>query len=225
MKHILSFFTLVLLSCCARGQDYAVIGFSAGYRQNNYFHDGITRIPDSFGSFFFELGSFGTFAPTSGNTSDWLSHWHPLERAYNLLDTIYPYQARLYSNDDPFATNEMGYIWGFDSQNSTSPMEWILISNTSHPEQDRTWTWPEVGTGVPWYVTNSNIAIVGSVGPETKDANPNSPTYIQTALVPGIPEPSGLSLLFLGLALLSARGRSNRTVNPMGSAADARIRT
>lgn len=110
-------------------------------------------------SFVFELGAFdltGGFTPTSLNTSEWAARWRPAQRNfYNVSTRIFSGSYAVTSNASPFATTQVGYLWGHHCSGQNG--EWILLSNSN-------WKWPMVGgmnPPVPWTVANASTPIVG----------------------------------------------------------------
>ena len=108
-------------------------------------------------SYVFELGAFTEgFVPSLANVSQWITHWHGVQRAiYDPSSQAYTNRYDVESNDSPYSQGSRGYVWGYGVDTN----EWILMT-------DAMWTWPKVGgTGFPvsWSTRNATDVKVGSV--------------------------------------------------------------
>lgn len=177
-------------------------------------------------SFIFELGSFGSFIPTSSNQTDWLSNWKVFDRAQapgssgwnpspgNPNLTYLSSSATLltggYSSETSlppftFAAGEQAYIFVYNRLDLDLGSEWALITNNaSDGNQLDDWLMPAPGgkTDFPieWRLSNASAVLYGGVndiqGPGVYTVDPGS-FALQTHAVP---EPAGMLLLFLSVA-------------------------
>src|SRR5688572_1749577 len=76
--------------------------------------------------FTFSLGSFGGFAPTSGNTSLWLGNFTSIGSTnWDETFTQFSGTATLSNNLAPFATNTQAYVWGYNFNTISAGSEWV----------------------------------------------------------------------------------------------------
>ncbi len=107
----------------------------------------------------FELGAFlPGFTPTCANTAAWKTNWRAAQfSAYNPVTASFSNSYEVTSNVSPFATSQLGYIWGHNASDTNG--EWFLVSAP-------TWRWPAVG-GIQqpeeWSVNNASTIILGGV--------------------------------------------------------------
>jgi hypothetical protein len=143
--------------------------------------------------YFFELGSFGTFIPTSGNMSDWMTNWKPFDRAYappasgwNSSAGIVAHSAVLevdfttsnteLSQANLFNLGEQAYIWVYsDTLGNPNPVptlgtsfQWALVTNNSTdgtPADD--WLFPapsgHVNTTLDWRIEDATYTPFGGL--------------------------------------------------------------
>ena len=179
-------------------------------------------------SFTFELGTFGNgFAPTAGNTDQWLANWTPLTNSsgiavpeasvqYGTINTIFgptdgfSSSATLEHNDSPFGIGQQGYIFGYDSLSGEA--DWILLTNTD-PTPDE-WTYANA-TGISftesWTVGTAGDAIVGNVNFFDGKGDFISMQSGSVSLPPAVPEPSTAAIFAvaaLGFGLRRRRPRA-----------------
>ncbi len=140
------------------------------------------------GSFNFYLGSFNSFTPTAGNTSQWNANFVSLSStAWSVDDQAFSGAAVLSSNA-VFAQGSQAYIWGQGVVSGIT--EWILITNNS-------WLFPASGNLLPtsWDLTDAGTGtVIGTLGTAQIGADP----YMRTSAVP---EPSTYAAVFGVLAI------------------------
>lgn len=149
-------------------------------------------------SFTFTLGSFGSFVPTSSNTSDWLTNFTAVgvngSATWDTDFTQFSKTATLANNNGVFATTNQAYIWGYNTQTTGTGTEWILFTNTN-------WKFPTSTNILPtsWDLSDSGtVAVVGTLNA------PGSNTYFSLSAISGaaVPEPSTYAQIALGLGAL-----------------------
>lgn len=152
------------------------------------------------GSFTFTLGSFGTFTPTSSNTSDWFTNFTAVATngsiAWDTGFTQFSQTATLANNSGVFATANQAYIWGYNTQTPGTGTEWILFTNTN-------WKFPTASNILPtnWGLSDSGtIAVLGTLNAPSDGVS----TYFQLTSVTSaaVPEPSTYAQIALGLGAL-----------------------
>jgi hypothetical protein len=171
----------------------------------------------------FELGTFGTFVPTSINIDLWLTNWKAFDRAtvpigFNPSEGWVSSAATLEADmtssrsDLPqhtFTVGEQAYIMVYDSLALSDPAtELALITDAS-------WLMPTSDTHSPdtrdWRINAAGTAVFGGLnniqGPGQYGVNPNA-FVLQTHNSPSpIPEP-GSALLLTSLGLMFRRRRA-----------------
>ena len=190
---IRSILFIAALLCCAR-VNAVEINFTSPAFEVAKTSGGI----DLTGSFTFTLGSFGAFAPTSSNTSDWFSNFTPVATkgsiAWDTDFTQFSQTATLANNSGVFATTNQAYIWGYNTQTPGTGTEWILFTNTN-------WKFPTSTNILPtsWDLSDAGTtAVLGTLNA------PGSQIYFSLASVgaAAIPEPSTYAQIVLGLGAL-----------------------
>lgn len=159
------------------------------------FEIGVTSTGASLTSgFTFSIGSFGSFTPTAGNTSQWLANFASLGSiAWDTDLTQYSNTVTLSGNGVAFDTNTQAYVWGYDFTSGSSG-QWILLTNAN-------WKFPTSTNLLPteWDASDAGTyAVVGTIA-STLGANP----YLQTQAVnpTAVPEPAAVAAL-LGFAAI-----------------------
>jgi hypothetical protein len=149
-------------------------------------------------SYTFQLGSFGSFAPTLGNVSDWTSNFQSLGQAsWDDLFTNFSGTAQLASNSGAFSTANTAYIWGYNTKTIGSGTEWVLLTNTA-------WAFPDTSAAIAFPDTftvdlsNGTTAVVGTLA--VSGADP----YLMTASI-AVPEPATYAAV-LGAMVLGVVG-------------------
>jgi len=218
MRLLLLTFTTLALAASARG---------AGIGWGNSPFDPVPMV-DNYGNalddtYVFELGTFGSFVPTSSNTELWAVNWKLLSVAAAPNDwfpEIPSFGQNLTFNTNgtvqglpgsaTFTAGEQAYLWVHSGD------QWALVTDTSPSNlADDEWVIPNPNDGSPdsqvtWVLDNADVVIVGGVNgiqsgtPFSYD--PGSNFRLQTAV---IPEP-GSSLLVLLAGCLARFHRFRR---------------
>ena len=179
-------------------------------------------------SFTFELGTFANgFAPTAGNTDQWLANWTPVTSSsgtphpdastqYGTVPTIFgptdgfSGEVTLDHNNAPFVLGQQGYIFGYDSL--TGEADWILLTNTD-PAPDE-WTYTTATGGIAflesWTVGTATGAIVGNINFTDGKGDFISMQTGAVSLPPAVPEPSTAAFLAAAAIGLGLRRRRKR---------------
>ncbi len=119
----------------------------------------------------FEIGYFDSgFTPTSGNTTEWASHWTVIDRTtYNPDTKFFASSVEFTSNVAPYLEGQQVYMWGSFSSTTN---EWILAT-------DAAWLWPSASLGFPvtWNIRFASTVVVGNIN------DSGTPHLLQTAEV------------------------------------------
>jgi hypothetical protein len=176
-------------------------------------------------SFTFEIGTFGnSFIPTDQNLHEWSTYWKVFDRAvtgdgYNPTTDYFTSNATLQSNGQSsagfgtstFATDEVAYLWVYNSLNLLPSSEWALVRDSSN-DSTSAWAMPVSDVGNPssldWDLFNADSSVFGQVngfmggGIYTPISEPLGVAWLQTAAVP---EPSSAMFLILTATLAMRR--------------------
>jgi hypothetical protein len=142
-------------------------------------------------NYFFELGSFGSFTPTSANMADWLANWKPFDRAYApatwnsavgnvsasaTLETDFTTDNATLSQANTFAEGDQAYIWVYrDVAGNPTPspaydigLEWALVTNDSSDTiVADDWTFPapsgHIVANLDWRIEDASTVIFGGL--------------------------------------------------------------
>lgn len=144
-------------------------------------------------TYYFELGSFGTFIPNAANMGDWLTNWKVFDRAQAplsegwdsssgslghsaVLEVDFTTSNASLSQSVTFAAGEQAYIWVYQDTTGTptpSPtldpgFEWALVTNNSldgEPADD--WVFPSpsghVVSTLDWRIEDANATPFGGL--------------------------------------------------------------
>lgn len=110
--------------------------------------------------FQFELGGFaGGFVPTPQNTSEWASHWIPVQRTrFNPRTRWFSSLVTVSPTSSPLQPGHPVYVWGFGGPESSG--EWTLFRS------DR-WFWPKANPANPvplqWFAKDATQVVLGSI--------------------------------------------------------------
>jgi hypothetical protein len=177
-------------------------------------------------SFVFELGTFGSFVPTSSNIDQWQANWNLLDRAEAPAVSGWNSGAQYFtssftfetdgtvsglSGSSIFTTGQQAYLW------VQSGEEWALVTdNTVGSTANDIWQLPNPGDDLAqpltWSLNTATTAIIGGVNGTqsttgTHAFDPaNNTLRLQTHVVP---EP-GTALLILVAGCLARLRRSAR---------------
>jgi hypothetical protein len=176
-------------------------------------------------TYHFELGTFGTFAPTPNNIADWRAHWKLLDEGnYSLITKLFIGSASL-SHDAStgqrttsiadvagsaamFAANEQMYIWAYNDLNRDTNTEWGIFTRTNTTDvSNPDWKLPpgpDLQTSFPFYAftPDANLALYGGTPNASGSGSHASPTvYFSMQTYGFIPEPSNVLLLGIGSCL------------------------
>ena len=182
-------------------------------------------------SYTFELGSFGSFMPTSNNLDEWLANWKVFDRAtapgangYNPTAGYVSRSAVLEADqttantslpqDVTFQQGEQAYIFVYQGLDLNSVFEWALVTNDSSDGNSADdWLFPVSDTRSPdaldWKINGATTAVFGG---ENGVQGPGDYTGTQPGFVlqtaGAVPEPgSALFILLSGLLLHFRRKR------------------
>jgi hypothetical protein len=97
-----------------------------------------------------DLGTFGSFVPTTANMDQWAANWKPFDRAsvttdpqtYNpslnffsstatVTQTNQSSSLNIPASSNTFAPGEQAYIWFYNTQTYGAGLEWALVTNNS----------------------------------------------------------------------------------------------
>ena len=183
-------------------------------------------------SYTFELGSFGSFIPTSTNMDEWLTNWKVFDRAtapgvngYNpdagyvassaVLEADQTTDNLSLPQDVTFEQGEQAYIFAYQGLDLNSVIEWALVTNdSSDGDSADDWIFPISDTRSPdtldWKINGASAAVFGG---ENGTQGPGDYTGTQTGFVlqtaTAVPEPgSALFILLSGLLMNFRRKRS-----------------
>lgn len=177
----------------------------------------------------FEIGTFGTFAPTYQNVDQWEANWHVIDRAFDPDSNGWNSTEQFFGGTvdfdlsghssspdanptDVFTQGDVVYLWAYNSKSIVPSSEWALLgygadsNNTGDP-----WVIPDPLASVSpnWNLSDAHDTIVGGAndiqGPGTYSATPGV-FSLQTAVVP---EP-GSALLLLAAAATHLIRRARR---------------
>ena len=222
MKNLAIFFCLLVLPLSARTIDW-------GNAVDDMLHDSYGLMLDD--SFIFELGSFGSFAPTALNIDQWSSNWKAFDQAlapasagWHSASGFFSSSATLIAGglssesatlgSHVFTENEQAYIWVYNRLDYDPATEWALITNNSidgNVLDD--WLFPAVGgktdDPVEWRLSAATGVIYGGLDNAQGDGYYSVDPGIfalQTHTI--VPEP-GSALLVLAIGII-ARCRRRR---------------
>jgi len=188
-------------------------------------------------SFSFEMGTFGSFVPTSENMSDWGSNWKVFDKAYlddangwNWEDRFFT-RSVVHNSDGTssspfanppftlsphvFAENEVVYLWVYNSKDHVSGSEWALVTDGlgGLNSYDR-WLMPDPSESssisYEWHLDDAGEVILGGANNVQGDGSftANLSTFnLQTSAVP---EPTSALLLLGALAWLGWQSQRRR---------------
>jgi len=180
------------------------------------------------GSFSFEIGSFGSFIPTTANIALWAANWKVFDRVFDPTPADpddgdpegwnVPSQFFVGSTEhnvlsgsdsldaDPlnvFSEGEIGYLWVYNSKDLLPSSQWALIGNfSSAGDTGNLWQFPDPatppGTAYEWLLADADTTVFGGVN------NVQGPGSY--AAIPGsfslqtavVPEPGSAVLLLIG---------------------------
>jgi len=227
-KHLLLISMLFLTGHC--------VSFGATISWNSSFE---STLIDSAGnpldqSFSFEMGTFGSFVPTSANRSDWATNWKVFDKAYlddangwNWQDSFFT-RSVTHETDgtssSPFANppitlspnvfsqDEVVYLWVYNSQTLAEGSEWALVTDgLSGLNTLNRWLIPDPSESsaisYEWHLDDAREVILGGANNVQGDGqfSANPITFnLQTAAVP---EPTSALLILSALGWLGLQGR------------------
>jgi hypothetical protein len=179
-------------------------------------------------SFSFEVGTFGAFAPTSANMSDWASNWKVFDKAYLDDPNGWNWENSFFTrtvthevdgtSSSPFANppntlspnvfsqNEIVYLWVYNTMILAEGAEWALLTDgLSGDNTYSRWLIPdpsESSSSYEWHLDDAREVVLGGANNVQGDgqfsANP-SVFNLQTAAVP---EPTSALLVLSALGWL-----------------------
>lgn len=177
----------------------------------------------------FELGSFGSFTPTTSNMDQWVANWKVFDQAvagagFNSAESFFDSTATVNADGtssaapplSPFVFNqgEQAYIWAFKVDKTlANGGEWALITNdaTDGSSLDD-WLFPSHSdqTNLPleWRLSNASDVIFGGLNSVQGPGDHNSnPVTFDLQLHAIVPEPGSGLLLGAAVAALGLRRR------------------
>jgi hypothetical protein len=190
-------------------------------------------------SFSFEMGTFGGFAPTYANMSDWASNWKVFDKAYLDDPNGWNWENSFFTrsvtheadgtSSSPFANppntlspnvfsqNETVYLWVYNTKTLAEGAEWALVTDgLSGDNTYGRWLIPdpsESSASYEWHLDDARELVVGGAnnvrGAGQFSANP-SIFSLQTAAVP---EPTSALLVLSALGWLGWPGRRRASQN------------
>lgn len=165
-------------------------------------------------SYFFELGTFGSFDPSANPVNDWRANWKLLDTATyddttkhfaSTATLTYNAGSSTFTSDSApppsavFAEGERVYIWIYNSLDPVPGTQWGVYTNLGSTD----WVIP-TGPGSQQSfpqkafmsdVTSTPFGATPSSTPNGERTPPSGQFQFQTAGFAPIPEPAGASLL------------------------------
>jgi hypothetical protein len=173
----------------------------------------------------FEVGTFGSFVPTTGNLDLWASNWTVFDRAVSgdgwststgFLTSSAQFRAdgtSSYGGLDTFSMGDVIYLWAYDSQAFLPTSQWALVRDASNGAGSLSWTLPASDisnpTSIDWDLVQADTAVIGAVngmyggGDFHTQADPGF--MLQLAAVP---EPGSAALLIAAMWFSRFRRRN-----------------
>lgn len=185
-------------------------------------------------SFFFEIGTFGSFIPTDENMSFWRDNWKVLDRvsapaasgwdpaagffssSFTLLSDGTSSRAPELGSSSIFTGGEQAYVWISNSQQMQIGTEWALVTNDGRDGLSTDdWRLPPLpdpcgcGSGassLEWRLSNASTPGFGGLNNELGPGNVSGSPASFSLQTAVLPEP-GSAVLILSAALLRLRRR------------------
>ncbi len=179
----------------------------------------------------FQLGTFGSFVPTTSNMDQWSANWHVFDQAvapstsgWNSSEGFFSSTATVNSDGTSssglspysFQQGEQAYIWAFSpDQSLANGGEWALVTNDAATDTNpaNNWLMPSATdqTVLPldWRIDGATDVIFGGLNSVQGPGDHNSnPVTFDLQLHAVVPEPG--SALFLGVAAVTLQLRRRR---------------
>ena len=183
----------------------------------------------------FELGSFGSFTPTTSNMDQWAANWKIFDQAqapstsgFNSSEGFFSSTATVNadgtSSASPplspfvFGQGEQAYIWVFKADKGlslTGGGEWALVTNDSTDGNAfDDWLFPshsdQTNQPLDWRLSIATDVIFGGLNDVQGAGDHNSnPVTFDLQLHALVPEPGSAVLLGVAVASLGLRRRRN----------------
>ncbi|GHC41366.1 PEP-CTERM sorting domain-containing protein [Roseibacillus persicicus] len=181
--------------------------------------------------FSIELGSFGSFAPTPENTTEWMSHWKVFD-AITVEDdpsndafitgegnsALYGGRADLSEErtsdsedanpSDTFVAGEQAYVFVRNADVPGAGTEWLLYTSRAHPD----WNFPGgFAEELQWYLPDADEAVWGAINGTTigggSYTDDTEEFYFRTHTFQTVPEPASGGLFAVAGLILARRSR------------------
>lgn len=179
------------------------------------------------GTFSFEIGSFGSFIPTTSNMDQWAANWKVFDRVFdptpgdpndgdpegwNIPLQFFVGSAdhnALAGSDSPdanpldvFNQNEIGYMWIYNSKDNVPTSEWALLGNfNSAGDTGNLWQFPNPadppGTAYEWKLADADTAVIGGVNGVQGPGEYTATPGSFSLQTAVVPEPGSAALILL----------------------------